>query len=403
VCSSDLLVSNAVKFTDDGVVQVRCHVCDGHPKPAAWNSDGGTQAQARQTRQVRIEVQDNGPGIPNDKKELVFQSFSQADASTTRRFGGTGLGLAICRQLAELMGGGISLQSELGSGSTFTVQVPFCPGNQTAAEAQQVLQQEGPCRKLRILVVEDNPANAMVCRKFLERLGHAPLHVSSGPEALELLEKDPVDLALMDVEMPDMNGMEVTRRIRTREDLNGRPRLTIVGLTAHATQHFKQACEEAGMDEFLTKPVDFYDLATVLQRYGGDVSALEQQEDLCDGEFPASPPLQAREHELPVLDRKAALRRFGGDEELLAQYLPMFMNEAAERLQTLRQALQEQNQERLVIESHALKGLAGTAGAERCRQAAARFEDAARDRRVDLLHDRLQALEADFEELAHEV
>jgi CheY-like chemotaxis protein len=200
----------------------------------------------------------------------LFTKFSQADASTTRRFGGTGLGLAICRELASMMGGAIEAQSELGKGSTFTVTlaIPWvrAAGSGAGAGAVQdagAIELEGAA--LRVLVAEDNPVNQLVIKTLLHQMGVDPQVVDNGVQAVEAWRTADFDIVLMDVQMPEMDGPTATRRIRELEAAEGRARTPILALTANVMAHQIAAYAEAGMDGHVPKPIDVAALAAAME------------------------------------------------------------------------------------------------------------------------------------------
>ncbi|HEV2106046.1 MAG TPA: ATP-binding protein, partial [Candidatus Eisenbacteria bacterium] len=244
------LAGNAVKFTEHGGVTLEVGELER----------GGGRAR------VRIAVHDTGIGIPADRQAAVFESFTQADSGTARRHGGTGLGLTISRQLMELMGGRIGLESTVGEGSTFWIEVPL--GVESAAArpaAVRVPPGAGPARSfagLRALVAEDNPVNQKVALRMLARLGVHADAVGNGHEALASLAHLPYDVVFMDVQMPEMDGLEAAAEIRRREA--GRTRVPIVAMTAHAMQGDRERCLAAGMDEYVSKPVRAEDLQRAL-------------------------------------------------------------------------------------------------------------------------------------------
>ncbi|ACG79649.1 sensor histidine kinase/response regulator [Phenylobacterium zucineum HLK1] len=229
------LISNALKFTEAGSVRVTV------------GRSGGA---------LSLVVQDTGIGIPPEKAARLFQKFEQADASTTRRFGGTGLGLAICRDLAQMMGGSIGVESAPGEGATFTVLLPLkriarAPAPPTAAPPPPTPRETA----LKVLVAEDNAVNQVVLKTLLEQLGVAATVAPDGRAAVAAWEREPWDVILMDVQMPEMDGPTATGVIRRREAAEGRPRTPIVGLTANAMQHQIAEYRNAGMDDVVAKPV----------------------------------------------------------------------------------------------------------------------------------------------------
>jgi len=223
------LVSNGVKFTQAGHVALR----------------GGVDGDF-----VWFEVQDTGPGISEAAQEHLFEPFTQADASTTRTFGGTGLGLAISRQLAELMGGSLSVHSQPGRGSTFRLELPYTPCSAPQEATPASVAQLEP---QRVLVVDDNPVNRMLASTILRRAGHQITEADDGERALERVNQG-FDAVVMDVRMPGMDGLEATRRIRQREKRLGTPRLPILACTADTTAESRAECRASGMDGYVAKP-----------------------------------------------------------------------------------------------------------------------------------------------------
>jgi signal transduction histidine kinase/CheY-like chemotaxis protein len=237
------LVSNAVKFTEHGGVEVRA---------------GGKFTQPGQFL-LEITVQDSGTGIPADKLLHIFNKFTQADGSVSRRFGGTGLGLAITRSLVDLHGGDVKVESELGRGSTFTVTLPCEAGAVTDDSQGTRLTDAVPSKPetsssaARILVVEDNHVNQKVVTAVLRKRGFSIELANDGQEALNKLEMGGIfDLILMDVQMPVLDGLEATRLIRKEARWNSLP---IIAMTAHAMNGDKERCLEAGMNGYISKPV----------------------------------------------------------------------------------------------------------------------------------------------------
>ena len=259
------LVGNAIKFTATGSIRLSASL----------------ESEAKDAFTCRFEVEDTGVGIPEEAMPRLFASFTQADSSTTRKFGGTGLGLAIVRRLCQLMGGDCGVTSQVGRGSCFWFTLTFRHDTSARAPAPSATKDElplamasSPVRRggpAHVLIVEDNPVNRLVARGHLEALGCTCDVAENGRQAVEMLSVDhPYDLVLMDCQMPEMDGMEATRHIRAAEAVKG-SRTPIVALTANAMVGDRETCIAAGMDDFLSKPFRRDDLMRVLDMWRGAV------------------------------------------------------------------------------------------------------------------------------------
>lgn len=239
------LLSNAVKFTTRGTVDVALS-----SRPL---EDGRIE--------VRFSVSDTGPGIGHDDLERLFVAFQQIDGSSSRQHGGAGLGLAISRRLTELMGGTMTVDTQPGRGSTFhfTIVGEPVPPDEAPAEPSRPSEPTA-ARRLRVLLAEDEAINRIVVLGMLQHLGYEADSVNNGIELLETLERRSYDVVLMDVQMPGMDGLEVTRRIREE---NGRQPY-IIALTAHALAGDRERCLAAGMNDYLSKPLGLDDLRKAL-------------------------------------------------------------------------------------------------------------------------------------------
>jgi CheY-like chemotaxis protein/anti-sigma regulatory factor (Ser/Thr protein kinase) len=244
------LVGNALKFTHAGNVTVEMSV-------ASRDMD---------TLELRGVVRDTGIGIPPDKLEHIFDAFAQADSSTTRRYGGTGLGLAICRRLVKLMGGDMRVESIVASGSvfTFTVRVGLHVKNADPVPAQLAVPSGAG---YRLLLAEDNPVNQKLVMYILGKAQHSVALAEDGRRALQLAANEPFDAILMDMQMPEMGGLEATRAIRAHEAASGTRRTPIIALTANAMQSDREQCLQAGMDDYISKPIKAADLNEKLARW----------------------------------------------------------------------------------------------------------------------------------------
>ena len=368
------LTSNAIKFTEKGKVEVGVELL----------------AQEETELMLRFSVADTGIGMAPEQQEVIFTPFSQADSSTTRRYGGTGLGLAICRELVQLMGGRIWVESEPGRGSTFSFIARFARQGQTQAaptrklpEPVGELQQNG-FAGVRVLLVEDNPINQEVARLILERGGVRVDLARNGAEALSMvhLPEASYGAVLMDVHMPVMDGLEATRRIRLDPAL---ARLPIIAMTASALDGERRLCIEAGMNDQVNKPIDVPELFATLRRWVGPMAVAAEPTSVEAGwSEDAGLPEQ-----LPGLDLKRALRTVESS-ELLLRLLTTFRKENEGVLDQLGLAAASgdfQSARRLI---HTVKGSGGTLGATRLSSAAASLEIAMQGSDAQLLHQTLE-------------
>jgi CheY-like chemotaxis protein len=342
-------LGNAVKFTERGSVILRCLHCP---------------AEGEQVL-LRFEVADTGIGIDADTIDRLFTAFEQADNSTTRHFGGTGLGLAITRHLARLMGGETGVSSVPGEGSVFWFTARFgrshsLPAAASAAmeewlDAESVLRTRNSGR--RILICEDNRVNQEVARDLLESVGLQVTVAENGEQGLQMLERERFDLVLMDMQMPVLDGLGATRRIRARAEWRDLP---VLAMTANAFPEDRNACLAAGMNDFVAKPVEPDALYACLNAWLPGGSALPVTP------LPATPPPavdQSANAELlpiPGLDATAALAITRGNVQRLVRLLRIFYDGHVGDMDTLRLLLKGGDMaavERLV---HALKGASGS-------------------------------------------
>jgi len=247
------LVGNAIKFTEHGSIHITISEQSGTP--------------AGKVR-LLFAVRDTGIGISAEKQTNIFQPFQQADNSITRRYGGTGLGLTISAQLIGMMGGHLQVESDLGQGSIFHFDLLLDVATQAATQAapQSIATLQISARPLHVLLAEDNPVNRMLAVRLLNKAGHQVTIAENGRAAVQAWETTPPDVILMDVQMPEMDGLEATRVIRMAEQQRQLPRTPIIALTANAMESDKTQCLQTGMDDFLSKPFKAQELLEVLQR-----------------------------------------------------------------------------------------------------------------------------------------
>jgi PAS domain S-box-containing protein len=391
------LVSNALKYTEEGEVIVRVALVDE------------TQNYAT----LRFSVSDTGIGIPNDKIGKLFSSFTQIDASISRKYGGTGLGLAICKSLVELMGGAIGVDSEPQRGSTFwfTVRLLKQPehnretlsalanfnGLRTlmsdASKTDSVEQvgkgeffaDQDPFHRLRIMVADDNHINQKVIASLLNKMGHRADVVANGKEALEAFRLVPYDIILMDVQMPELDGFEVCRQIRALEQTKNR-HTPIIAITAHARKADRVKCLAAGMDDYVSKPIRPKDLKDALARRMAGVK---------------NTPLINAATEAPthadVLNLSEALGLVGGNRELLCEIARIFLDQYPRMLEATRQALSRSDGPSLGAAAHTLAASVGQLGGQRAFNAAKKLERVSSDAHLAQASEALAELEKELQ------
>jgi signal transduction histidine kinase/FixJ family two-component response regulator len=356
------LSANAIKFTERGEVRL----------------EASLESVEHGAATVRFTVTDTGIGIRPDQAAALFSPFTQADSSTTRKYGGTGLGLAICKQLVETMGGRIGVDSREGQGSTFwftTVLELGCPTAEQPEPERPAERSGAPDgvarigRDARILVVEDSAVNRVVTLAQLEKLGYQADVVTNGAEAVEAVRSGAFDLVLMDCEMPVMDGFEATRRIRSDQRS-----IPIVALTAGAMRDDRDRCLSAGMDGYLAKPVELGPLQDVLARWLPVSGAGDRSEP------PAQP---AGEPRKAAFNGEDLLRRLMGDRQLAGAVVRGFLQEAPSQLHILRARLDAADAPGTRQQAHALKGAAATVAAEGLHAAAIEMERAGKDGQLD--------------------
>lgn len=360
------LVSNAIKFTERGWVRVR--------QSAVELPDGKLL--------VRLVVADTGAGIPADKLSLIFDKFTQADSSITRKYGGTGLGLAITKRLVELHGGSIRVDSQVGEGSTFTVELPYevlrrdVPA--AAARVPPALP-EAQC-SARLLLVEDNAVNQRVALAMLRKKGYKIDVAGNGQEALEMLEQaaEPYDLVLMDVQMPVLDGLEATRIIRRDSRWQSLP---IVAMTAHAMAGDRERCLRAGMNGYLSKPLQAAALITEIEKH------LER-------------PAKGAAAPQPAGGREPGESLMPEDRALVRSMLQLFVQMAPERLRKMQAAAEAADAAPLLAEARSIQVAARQLGSAGLAECARQIETAATRGNFSEVAARLKHLQEEFEALA---
>ncbi|MFZ1987217.1 MAG: ATP-binding protein [Desulfatitalea sp.] len=361
------LVNNAIKFTRQGSVTI------------ALTRAGSATVDGRQP--LRFAIIDTGIGIPRERQADIFKRFTQVDAGTTRRFGGTGLGTAIAYQLVELMGGRLTVESQPGQGTTFAFIIEMALDTRHPAKApvdretQPDTPGAAPAEAIvgSILVAEDTPVNQMVIRQHLEAQGHVVLIVGNGREAMAACRAQRFDLVLMDVQMPEMDGLEATRRIKA--EMGALWHTPIVALTANTDTKTMADCQAIGMEAVLTKPIRRQPLLDAVaywlnwsksERKATEPSAPSAALPIDGGQVPAS--------EVTPLDWAAALYEFG-EPEIVHEVVEQLMQSVPGYLEEIRTAMGQGDFDQIRLRSHAIKGGAATVEAKPLSAAAAELED----------------------------
>lgn len=369
------LLSNAIKFTDAGSVVLTIEELNG----SAVHDDRENDCL------LHFGVKDTGAGIAPDRIDAIFEAFTQEDSSITRKYGGTGLGLSIVKQLTEMMRGSIDVESNLGEGTEFNMYIHF--GNATVEEAEALILQDTPdniaqAEPLNVLVAEDNEVNALVTKSFLEKFGHFVKHVENGKLAVEAAKEGWADLVLMDIHMPEMNGIDATKLIRSSDS---GATLPIIGLTAEAFAERHAQFIAAGMNGVLTKPFTERQLAEYIAAYRSREPGARKVEL----------PLPAAKEDAGVAGDD--VRRLPSDTQPVgdnngldvlrtqigSETLTTLLSKAQESLQTqmeeIRQGITSTNPDQISDAAHSMKGACGMMFAMRISELAAFVEEQSSD------------------------
>ncbi len=371
------LVGNAIKFTDKGDVNIKCKLLQN----------------THDICNVIISVKDTGIGMDESFAAHLFEKFSQEDRSITRRFGGTGLGLSISKQLSELMGGDISLQSKKGEGSVFSLQLPFVKAD---ADTMHMLESKSailsPIALLgkRILLAEDNELNRIVAVTTLQSFGAEVIEAENGLRAIDLLKsRAHFDIVLMDLSMPEMDGLMATRTIRQELKMN----IPIIALTANAILGEKQKCLNEGMDDYISKPFEELDLVRMILKYTNENSAVENNvtaafgSNTNDDEAVSLPRGMFTPADEPVLANAspsysyARLEKMGnGNKELVRKIREVFLKQMPSSLSELELAVRQRDYDQVYMVAHRSKSSLVSFSAEEAKELANRMEVIAKEK-----------------------
>ncbi len=374
------LIGNATKFTEMGQIVVNVKLCSN-------NDDHNL---------IRFEVTDTGIGIPKDRQAQLFESFSQADSSTTRKYGGTGLGLSICRSLVNLMDGTIGVESTEGVGSTFWFEVPIEWSVKESGDTSErtpipdaPVSISAPIPHARILLAEDNPVNQMFASEVLKRAGLDCDVAADGRQVLDAVQSQHYDLILMDCQMPEMDGFEATGHIRAME-ADGRlnHHIPILALTANAIKGDRERCLKAGMDGYLSKPIDPKILIDNIKALLPDDLPANAQQSSERAPAQAQPPDTVDQ---PIVV-KALMEHCMNDAMFVGSILDQFQASASQYLNQIRQAVAGEDPEQAGRHAHALKGAAGMLAAETLQQIAFEMEEAGKAGQLQHLREQIDEL-----------
>lgn len=362
------LIGNAIKFTQSGAVHV-----DVTPEP-------GRNA-------VCIRVTDTGIGMTPDQLRDVFTPFTQADVSISRRFGGTGLGVSIARQLVDLMGGTLEVQSTLGVGSVFEVRIPLEPGQEPSMSPEDDHPPKLPA--LRILVADDVSLNQELLTLALEQHGHSVVTADNGHKVLELLSKEDFDVALLDVHMPELDGLETARRWREQERREARLPLPLIALTASVMECDRRATEDAGMNGFATKPLNLPALLQEIARVMGLTPTVPKEH-------------HAEPQNSSLIDWETGVSLWGSSVRLRRALLS-FLSDLQTRypLDEIKQA--SPNWEIVLSSLHGIRGTSGNLGLPQVCALSAELEEKIRHGQTRQMRGRIEQLQEMFSRIAHEL
>ena len=361
------LVSNAVKFTHSGAIKIHVE-----------NQTSGTDYT-----ELLFSVSDTGIGIVPEKQQAIFDVFSQADGSTTRKYGGIGLGLAISSELAHMMEGKLWVKSELDKGSVFQFTARFGMGSSTISKGTDLSGKPSSqtpiktTKSMRILLAEDEEFNQKVPIGQLKKWGHTVTTAGDGWDVLKELKENQFDLILMDLQMPNMDGFETTRTIREQESRTGQ-HMPIVAVTAHALQGDKEKCLFVGMDDYLSKPIDPDELRSIIAKHSADDSKT-------------------------MVDIEAALKQVGGDHKSLEELVTMFLREGPAQLLRISDAIESQDSQKLLLAAHSFKGQINFFTTGPSLDAVKRLETMARNNSVSSADSVFNDLQEAYESLADEL
>lgn len=399
------LLGNGIKFTEQGSVVLKI----SYEQPVN---------DAREM--LRFEVRDSGPGIPSDKLDRLFKPFTQVDTTSTRRYGGTGLGLSICQKLIELMDGEIGVESEMDKGSIFWFVIPLEPVTGIARDVDEsgevsgkdahivrsveMKEENATSRTPLFLVVDDDETNRFVLETVLGKAGADVLSAKNGKEAVDIFTENETDLILMDCQMPVMDGFAASEKIHATASESGRKRPCIIALTADATQSTKQRCKDVGMDDYLTKPLEFGKLQRVVDNWlpGSELSivAHRQENEIAEGmEYVKDDEFEGVHIDPGVLKR---LQQNMGD---ISPVIRVFLDTIPNRLKEMQTAVNNADCEGIRKIAHKIKGSSSQFGATYLSTLCYQAENMGKNKQldsIDVLYEKMCAATEQVTKYLHE-
>ena len=386
------LISNSIKFTPKGGIVIAVSLLDKIP----------LGADKKDIIYLEFYVEDTGIGIPEAKLESIFDSFTQADDSISKKYGGTGLGLTITKKFILAMGGNIYAVNREGQGSKFVFSLPFQKGNPnniknslfemqrpaavvTLPQLKLILADNVKNKQVRILLVEDNETNKKVTNHFLSKRGYVIANASNGKDAIDALSKNNFDIILMDIEMPVMDGFESTLNIRNGKAGDKNRNIPIIGMTAHVGKYYRDKCTEVGMNSYASKPIRFQNLENIVKTTLNTFKAKASYSD--------------------ILDVDAALSLYDGDTNLLNNLLSLFKSSKPAEIARFKNILfhisepSVEEYKNAVLIIHSLKGDASAIGALKLKKVSQELELLIQKREIELARKLFVNFEADFNRL----
>ena len=382
------IIGNAIKFTERGGVEF-----------IIWKS----KILNNEKIEMTFEIKDTGIGIPQSKIMKIFDSFEQADGSTTRRFGGTGLGLHIARNLVQLMGGEIIVDSTEKVGSTFTCKIPLKKASNNQKINTRMLKEkrgDEQRQQCKILIAEDDITNQLVTKNMLKKMGYRSAIANNGQEVLKMIQKEEFDLILMDIKMPGLDGIKATKEIRRNKRYSDYEKIPIVALTADADKNEKDECFEIGMNEYVTKPTKINILESILEKYLAK-NQMVNEGNIADLIIRDGVPENTSKEDIIQYNR--LLDKFYGDEEIAFEILDIFKTDFALMMEELHNYIAVEDTKNMYETVHKMKGSAGNVEAPLLFNICKKFLHACKMNDFDGCKNSFEKLEKEFELVMHEI